>query len=452
MAWTKLFKGLALTIGAGLLAGTAWLAIAPPELLRVGAAYSAKIVCSSVFVSGRTAEEVLADDVQAPGHPLLKLVGVAVDREGRSVTARLAGFIAPQVAIYRQGYGCTLAPEGRAGLAPVPDAPRRPSRQDPAALWPDGPVGMTTPAALATVLADPTLSGPGMRALVVIKNGRLIGETYGAGFTRETPLLGWSMTKTVTGAMLGALEGEGMLSVEEAGLLPGWTDERRTIRFADLMAMESGLDFNEAYGDVSDVTRMLFLEPDMAAFTASRPAIAPPGTVFNYSSGNSVLLSRLWMDRFSDRPAAYRAPRRLLFDPLGMESAVMEVDAAGTFVGSSYMYATAQDWARFGQLLADKGRSKGRQLVPEATVAAMMTPTAASKGVYSRNQTWITAPKDILDAVDLPKDLFTLQGHDGQVVAVIPSEGLVIVRLGLTPSKLGYRPQPLFRAVIDATR
>lgn len=444
------------TVAAGLavllVAGGAALTLSPPELLRVGTAYSAKIVCSSVFISGRDPQAVLAEDVQAPGHPLLKLVTIDVDREARQVTARLAGLLAPSLAVFRPGFGCTSAPEGRARLAPVPEVARRPTRQDPAAPWPEGPQPAPTPPALAGVLETPALTGPGMRALLVVKDGRLIGERYGAGFTRGMPLLGWSMTKTVTGAILGALAAEGRLSPQDSGLVPGWTDGRAAIRIADLMAMQSGLAFNEAYGDVSDVTRMLFLEADMAAFAAGKPAEARPGERFTYSSGSSVLLSRLWMDRFSDRPAAYSAPRRLIFDPLGMESAVMEVDAAGTFVGSSYMYATAQDWARFGQMLADKGRVNGRPLLPEATVTAMMTPGAASDGVYSQNQTWITAPKEFLDAVPLPKDLFTLQGHDGQVVAVIPSERLVIVRLGLTPFALGYRPQKLFRAIIDATR
>ena len=133
--------------------------------------------------------------------------------------------------------------------------------------------------------------------------------------------------------------------------------------------MSSGLAFDEDYGDVTDVTRMLYLEPDMAAFAAGKPLAQPVGSHFNYSSGSSVLLARLWQDAAPG--AALDWPRAQLFGPLGMRSAVMEADARGTFVGSSYLYATGRDWARFGLLLLQDGQWDGRALLPPGWVQWM---------------------------------------------------------------------------------
>ncbi len=433
-----------------------WLALAPPELLRVGTGYAAKMVCSNVFLAGRDPEAVLALDVQAPGHPLLKLIGIEVDAEDKVVTARMLGAFAAGTAVYREGLGCASVPDGEVEAARAVAAPPVPPKPaaDPAALWPNGEQTGPTGSRIAALLADPALGGPGMRAVVVVKDGRLVGEAYGPGFSATTPLLGWSMAKTVNAAIIGRLVEEGRLALDDDRLLADWTDgPHSAIRLRNLLAMESGLEFNEDYGDVTDVTRMLYLEPDMAGFSLAKPVMARTGESFNYASGTSVLLTRIWMSRFSDPSEALAYPSKALFDPLGMTSAVLEADAAGTFVGSSYLYATARDWARFGQFLVDDGVSNGERLLPQGFVAAMQRPTAASGGRYTEMQAWQVGPGDEPDeSFGLTPETFWLQGHDGQVVAVIPSERLVVVRLGLTPSKLGYRPQKLVKAVSDALR
>jgi CubicO group peptidase (beta-lactamase class C family) len=291
-----------------------------------------------------------------------------------------------------------------------------------------------------------------MRAIVVVKDGRIVTERYGEGFSAQTPLLGWSMTKSVNAALIGRLLAAGALSPDMAGLFPEWSgDARSRITLAQLLAMESGLAFNEDYGTVTDVTRMLFLEPDMTRFVLSLPLETNPGETFNYSSGTAVLLSRLWMGALGGRVQALSFPARGLFAPLGMASAVMEPDETGIFVGSSYMYASARDWARFALLLLQDGVWKGSRLLPEGFVGAMAAPTEASGGVYSHMQTWTQGPGEKSDAdYGLPEDAFWLLGHDGQSVAVVPSQGLAVIRLGLTPSKLGYRPQPLVKRILDA--
>ncbi len=435
-----------------------WLWVAPPNLVRVGAGYAAKIVCSSVFISGRDAHQVLQDDVQSPGHPLLRWMRVSVDRDARVVRAGLFGFAGGGLAVARDGTGCATVPDGdlararsHAALA-VPAAPPRPGR------WPEGDeVGDAAPT-LAALLADPALAGPGMRALVVLHRGRIVAERYGDGFDARTPLLGWSMTKTVTAALVGTLVRDGRLVVERDGLFPVWAgDERRRIAMANLLAMSSGLSFNEDYGSVTDVTRMLYLEPDMAAFARQQPLVQPVGTHFNYSSGSSVLLARLWQDAAPG--AALGWPRQALFDPLGMRSAVMEADARGTFVGSSYLYATGRDWARFALLLLQDGRWQGQTLLPPGWVTRMRTPSQAAPSGYTEAQMWLhgsragTPEGQNPDAgFQLPADTVWMNGHDGQSIALVPSRQLAVVRLGLTPAKLQHRPQRLVEAMLRALR
>lgn len=444
--------GLAVLAVLGL---AVWLYVAPPALIRVGAGYAAKIVCSNVFLAGRDADEVLRVDVQAPGHPLLRLISVSVDEAKGAVTAGLLGMFGAQTALMRgRDFGCSLVPDGDIGaaLAAGPAAPP-PGEPLPDAPWPEGDrVDAAPDPGLASLLGDAALTGPGMRAVVVVRDGRIAGEIYGEGFSPRTPLLGWSMTKTVTAAIIGVAVGDGRMAVTDRNLFPGWTDGRADISVADLLAMSSGLQFNEDYGDVTDVTRMLYLEPGMAAFAAAKPLAAEAGSVFSYSSGTTLILSRLWQDRVGT--GAPEWPRTRLFGPIGMASAVLEMDARGTFAGSSYLYATARDWARFGQFLLQDGVWNGKAVLPPGFVAWMREAAPASDGVYARGQLWLRGPEGGLppdvdpDAgMGLPEDTYWLEGHDGQSVAVIPSKRLVVVRMGLTPSALGYRPQALVAAV-----
>jgi CubicO group peptidase (beta-lactamase class C family) len=425
-----------------------WLYFAPPELIRVGSAYSAKIVCSNVFLAGRDADEVLADDVQAPGHPLLRIMRVDVDEAARTVTAGLLGAFGKSVAVAREGLGCTSVPDGNVEAAKAIDLPPAAPAEMPDALWPQGNrVEPSQDPALAKVLDDPALAGPGMRAIVVVHNGRIVGERYAQGFSAETPLLGWSMTKTVTAGIIGTLVKAGKMNTDAAALLDGWAgDDRAKITLANLMAMSSGLAFNEDYGDVTDVTRMLFLESDMAGFAAAQKLAGGIGGVWNYSSGTALILSRLWQDAAGADALGW--PRQALFGPLGMTSAVMEADETGTFVGSSYLYATARDWARYGQFLLQDGVWNGQELLPPGFVKWMREPAPASDGVYGMGQLWLQGPGGPGDNSVLPPDTYWLIGHDGQSMAVVPSKQLVVLRLGLTPSKHRYRPQKLLAAAI----
>ncbi|MEI1246473.1 serine hydrolase domain-containing protein [Rhizobium aouanii] len=448
----RVLKALTLLLVLIVVAGAAWLFVRPPELLRVGDGYAAKIVCSNVFIAGRNAEDVLEDDVQAPGNPLLRLVRVSVDRDNGRVTARFMGLFASSYALYRGGLGCTSVPDGdfEAAANAVPfDPPAKMETND--ALWPQGEGVGDSDGKIAAVLADAGLAGPAMRAVVVVRDGRIVAEAYAPGFSAKTPLIGWSMTKTVNAAILGRLMLDGKVSFDDDHLLAQWKDDARAkIKVSDLLGMESGLAFNENYGDVADVTRMLYLDPDMVSLPAHAPVEAAPGKRFRYSSGTAVLLSRIWMDRVGNAQAAFAYPHDALFAPLGMTSAVFELDARGTFAGSSYLYATARDWARFGQFLLQDGVWNGRRLLPEGFVGAMRTPTAASNGRYTQGQAWLAPGGGSSAAFGLPEDTFWLTGHDGQSMAIVPSANLVVVRLGLTPSWFGYQPRTLLKAILAA--
>lgn len=453
LKFVKWLLGLAV-LAAAILAG--WLYFAPPELIRVGSGYAAKIVCSNVFIAGRDANDVLAVDVQAPGHPLLKLMRVSVDKEKGTVSAGLFGALGKSVAVAREGLGCASVPDGDIAAAKAIAGAAPAAAPLPDLIWPGGDkADASQDPEVAKVLDDPAMTGAGMRAVVVVKNGRIVAERYGDGFSEKTPLLGWSMTKTVNAAIVGTLVKDGKLAMTNQGLFGPWKgDGRAVISLADMMAMSSGLEFNEDYGDVADVTRMLYLEPDMAGFAGSKPLTGEVGKVFSYSSGTAVMLSRLWQDAIGDKDKALAWPRTALFYPLGMQSAVLEADEHGTFVGSSYLYATARDWARFGQFLLQGGVWNGKEMLPAGFVDWMREPATASK-VYGKGQLWIEGPRDEENpgagvAAGLPKDTYWMEGHDGQTVAIIPSEQLVVVRLGLTRARLGYRPQAMVAELIKA--
>jgi CubicO group peptidase (beta-lactamase class C family) len=497
MKWSVglLRTGIALVLVLLALAFVLWMK--PPEILRVGANYSAKIVCSNVFLAGRDPDEVLRTDVQAPGVALLRLMRVSVDREQRVVRAGLLGFIGDGLALARPGTGCAVVPDGNLDFAthvgtvpaqPVTSntgsavaAPRLPPAEpapvgnradagagsntgvgaragsvtDAAADWPEGSAVSTT-ATLDRLLADDTLAGPGMRAIVVVDHGRIVAERYAAGFSATTPLLGWSMTKSVLAGLVGVLVKDGRLALDQSAGWPAADGGRERIRIADLLAMSSGLRFNEAYGAVSDVTRMLYLQPDMAGFARAQPLVHPAGEFWSYSSGSANILSRLVQDAAGQLGAAY--PAEKLFKPLGMTSATMETDEDGTLVGSSYLYASARDWARYGLFLLQDGVWRGQELLPRGFVALMASPVAASAGEYGHGLVWLWGSDALTPganpdaAFGIPADIFWMEGHDGQSTAIIPSRQLVIVRLGLTPARDHYQPQPLVKAVLDATR
>jgi len=435
------------------------------RLAGIGAAYQAKLLCSAVFVAGRDPGAVRADDLGTPGLAPLRWFDARVDREGRRVESSFLGLLSRE-AVFRPGLGCALALDGLEP-PPAPAGQAAPVRPDPAFPWPEGdgpaPEAPTNgvdddrlQAALAAAFAEPAPDRPQRtRAVVIAQRGRLLAERYAPGFGPQTPLLGWSMTKSVLAVLLGVLVGEGRLSLDGPVPVPAWGapgDPRGRIPLRELLRMSSGLEFEEVYEDpLADVTFMLFGAPDAAGYAAGKPQTSPPGTVWSYSSGTTNLLAGV-LRRVVGAGEQLTFPRRALFDRLGMASAVLETDPSGTFVGSSFMYASARDWARFGEFLRLDGVWRGQRLLPAGYVDFLRTPAPAAPGGQYGAHVWLEVGEFFRGASRpaLPRDAFHAVGHEGQFVSVIPSRELVVVRLGLTSDAGAWDHERFLAAVLSA--
>ena len=427
----------------------------------VGAGYAAELLCGGVFVMGRDPAQVMADDI-LPVNPLLKYATVDVDRAGSKVTASLF-HLSTRTALYRPGLGCTLVGSGgEAALKAQAEGVVPMQMRDRPAPWPAGDQAeIHESPALAKALDDAFNDGTGTRALLVVRDGALVGERYAQGFSKDTRFLGWSMAKSVTSALIGTLAAQGKIDLDAPVAAPEWkdaTDGRQTITLRQLMTMSSGLHFRETYLPGDDVTAMLYRRDDMAAYAATRALDHPPGAEWNYSSGTADIVSRVLFSNAGGTAAgAYNYMRTHLFEAAGMTSAVFEPDTSGNPVGSSYLYMTARDWARFGQLYLGEGQAGWQRLFTRDWAVQSRRPAVLADGgkVAYGFQFWLNS--DGTDGArlrlpDCPADLFMAEGHNGQVVAIIPSERAVLVRLGWTTGDLRFDTNRRFVALLDALR
>jgi len=450
--WLKrTLLGLALLVVIVAAAGGWYLNKAVP----IATGHAAKYICSYTFISGRDADRVFQEDVKVE-HFLFDYMTCDVDRSRKIVSADLMGFFQSR-AVYREGCGCTLVAEtteeelrAQTFMLPEPGESRPAVSSETA--WPDGngPTTGNRPSGIDPVKLDLALddafseSDPSnsvrTRAVIVVYDGQIAAERYAPGFTAETPLLGWSMAKSLTNALVGVLVRNEKLNLTDPAPVPEWQtegDPRRRITLDQLMRMSSGLEFDEDYSEFGDATEMLYRSYDFAAYAASKPLEAEPDRIWNYSSGTANILARI-VRRAAEQQYGhyYGFLRQELFDRIGMTSAVLEPDPSGTFVGSSYAFATPRDWARFGLLYLRDGVWDGQRILPEGWVAYTATPTPpAPQGQYGA-LFWLNAgstgdPSDRMWP-QVPNDAFYASGHHSQFVIVIPSRKLVLVRFGFT--------------------
>jgi hypothetical protein len=441
MIWTKRRLVGAVTLGALVITAVGWRAA---QTIRIGVAYKAKIVCSGIFVSERDPRAVVAD-LEIDDLSILRHIGVAADTSSRTVTASALGLLRRR-AVYRDGLGCTLLLDGLTPPASVRpgaafDAPDgQPSTQGAIAIasTPDGVVPEKLASVINDAFSDPDPQRPRRtQAVVVVRHGRILGEHYAAGIGADTPLIGWSMAKSVLNALAGILVGQGRLTLDAPAPVPEWQepgDSRSSISLDQLLRMSSGLRFDEDMSSPrADVMRMLLDVGDAAALAIGQDLVAAPGTRWEYSSGSSNIIARVIRNTLQDDSEYLAFPRRALFDHLGMARAVIETDAAGTFVASSYMYATARDWARFGMLYLRDGVWDGEQILPEGWVAYSVSPAPADPRKHYGAHFWLEVPNEYCGTGDsLPREAFHAAGHEGQFVTIVPSRDAVIVRLGRT--------------------
>jgi CubicO group peptidase (beta-lactamase class C family) len=446
MTKRRLILILAATTALGALALTA---VRARDVPRVATGFVARVLCSGTFVSGLDPANVFSDTTSAmPGVGLITwAMDYKVDRAAKDVAVTLFG-LGRSHAVYRDGLGCHLD-HGDADLVPVA-AERNaqpallPDIAGPAVVAPDSP---QLAAALDRAFAEP--DAPPFRrtkAIVVVKDGRIVAERYAEGYGIDTPILGFSATKSVISALTGILVRQGKLALDQPAPVAAWQkadDPRHAITVDELLRHTAGLALGSSLqaslgAAFEPVNRMKFMTSDMADYAESFGLETPPGSTWNYHDGNYLILSQLIRNAAGGNPAdVLRFARTELFSPLGMRHVTLEFDASGTPEGSSQMLASPRDWARFGLLYLNDGVVGGRRLLPEGWVNYSASPTPNAFVGYGAG--FWTNLGDSFGAKyrieqGWSRDAFFAKGTIGQYVIVIPSQRLVIARFGVTPN------------------
>jgi CubicO group peptidase (beta-lactamase class C family) len=435
------------------------------DVPKVATGFMASVLCSETFVSGQNPDRIFSDTIEAmPGAGLISwALDYQIDRTRKDVAVTLFGF-GRSHAVYREGLGCYLDHGGVLAEASVPVADRKPAQPSlpeiagPSIVAPGNP---ELAAALNRAFAEPDQPPfRHTRAVVVLKDGRIVAERYAEGSGVDTPLLGFSMTKSVMSALTGILVRKGVLKLDQPAPVAAWQgpgDPRRAITIDHLLRQTAGLalgtSLQASLGSAFEpVNRVKYMEPDMAAYAESIGLETPPGTAWNYNDGNTIILAHLIRDAAGGRVAdVLRLARQELFDPLGMRNVTLEFDSAGNPEGSSQMLASARDWARFGMLYLNDGVVGGQRILPEGWVGYSAKPTPSGWVGYGAG--FWTNQGDSFGANyrverGMPRDAFFAKGTIGQYVVVVPSARLVIVRLGRSPN---WPPESdgVFRLVSD---
>jgi len=432
------------------LGGLALAAARARDVPKVATGFVASVVCSETFVSGLDPEKSFPETAAAmPGAGLLTwAMDSRVDRSRKDVTVTLLGF-GRSHSVYREGLGCHLDHGDVAALEPPPADSRPqpallPEIAGPSVVAPESP---ELAAALDRAFAE--RAQPPFRrtkAIVVVKDGRIVAERYADGYGIDTPILGFSATKSVTSALIGILERQGRLARDKPAPIAAWQNEddsRHAITVDHLLRHTAGLALGSSLSAslgaaLEPVNRMKFMVSDMAAYAESIALETAPGEAWNYHDGNTLILSQLIRDAAGGTPAdVLRFARAELFGPLGMCHVTIEFDGAGTPEGSSQMLASTRDWARFGLLYLNDGVVGGRRILPEGWVGYSAAPTPGAwvgygAGFWTNLGDSFGAKYRI--AHGWPRDAFFAKGTIGQFVIVIPSRHLVIARFGKTPN------------------
>ena len=438
------------------------------KALPIGTGFTAKYLCSSTFISHRDPQQVFDQDV-APVNPLFANIKWKINYEDKSVTASAFGIVKSK-AVYRQGCGSTLI-EGISEEALRKQTFYKLSQNAVIddSLWTKYPDTQKNAqelqvnrAKLQQAIDDAfTENDPQRpkytRAVLVVYKGKLIAERYDEGLDENTPLLGWSMSKSITNALAGVLAGKGLLDIHKPAPVPEWKDEndpRHKITTDQLLRMSSGLAFEEVYEPLKDVTEMLYGSYDFAAFAAQKKLETQPDTKWYYSSGTANIVARIIRQTIEkSEKNYYDFLYHEFFNKIGMTSVLLEPDPSGTFVGSSYAFAVPRDWARFGLLFLHDGVWNGERILPQGWVAYTTTPTPkASKGQYGAHF-WLNRrdksnPKN-RRWPDVPNDAYAALGFQDQQVVIIPSRDCVCVRFGAT-SNGNWSTNDFVKSVLDA--
>ncbi len=396
--------------------------------------FSAKSMASGHFIDHRSQEIIEQNDNDIPKIDWAKNT---INEVEKFATASVFG-LKERKAIYREGLGATLINDDFDISKPY-EVPKRTIIKNNLPF----PYGDNEPkdsvfatidytklnAAVANAFDEKGQKNKRTRSVIVIYKDKIIAEKYAPGIDKNSKILGWSMTKSITATMFGILQKQGKIDINKPAPIAEWAnDERAKITVNDLLHMNSGLEWEEDYTKICDATQMLFQAEDMTQSQIHKPLVGKPNASWNYSSGTSNLLSGILRKQFRTHQEYLDFWYSALIDKIGMYSMLVETDMAGNYVGSSYSWATTRDWAKFGLLYLHKGNWNGEQLFDESWAKYVATPTNGSNGKYGAHF-WLNAGGYFPDA---PRDMYSANGYQGQKVFIIPSQDLVVVRMGLT--------------------
>ncbi|PKV48687.1 CubicO group peptidase (beta-lactamase class C family) [Aquimarina sp. MAR_2010_214] len=401
--------------------------------LTILSGYSAKYMNSSVFIANRSVEFTDINDTNfSPVH----LADDEVDMKKRASVASVFG-LKERKAIYREGLGSVLIDDDFDENTPVL-IPRR-IKTETRLSYPYGELEQKDTVFTTvdydkvnkTVTSIFDTNGEYIkktRAVLVLYKDQIIAEKYIDELDKDSKLLGWSMTKSILSTVYGVLQKQGAINIHDKAPVSAWqNDERKEITINNLLQMNCGLEWDEDYGSISDVTKMLYVDKDMTTPQIHKKAIHKPNEHWYYSSGVSNLLSGVLRKQFKSYQEYLDYPYREFIDKIGMNSMLIETDMTGNYVGSSYAWATVRDWGKFGLLYLHKGNWNGEQIFEPSWADYVTTPSPTSEGDYG-GHFWLNAGGFYPDA---PRDMFSANGFQGQRVFIIPSKDLVIVRFGL---------------------
>ncbi|RTZ09095.1 serine hydrolase [Flavobacterium sp. GSP6] len=415
--------------------------------------FSAKSIASGHFIDNRSQKMIEKGDNDID---MIDLAKNKIEATGKFAIASVYG-LKERKAIYREGLGATLINDDFDVSKPylVPKRTRLNINMP-------FPYGNNEPkdtvfsdvdytklnAAVANAFDEKEAIKKRTRSLLVIYKDKIIAEKYDSGFDKNSKILGWSMTKSITSAMFGILEIQGKYDIYKPAPIPEWkNDDRKSITTNDLLHMNSGLEWEEQYDKISDATKMLFQAEDMTLVQRKKSMVFRTNTHWNYSSGTTNLLSGILRKQFKTHQEYLDFWYSALIDKIGMYSMVIETDMAGNYVGSSYGWATTRDWSKFGLLYLHKGNWNGEQIFNESWAKYTATPTNTSNGRYGAHF-WLNAGGHF---PDVPRDMYYCSGFQGQMVAIIPSLDLVIVRMGLKENP-NFDFNGMLRGIVESVK
>lgn len=398
--------------------------------LNILAGYSAKNTASSLFVANRSLEFT---DINDNNFSPINLSDDKVNIAEKSATSSAFGLLTRK-AFYREGLGSVLALEDE-DLEKKYLAPKRTNAYSTMpfpygnAEQKDSVFSNVNYLKLEETLNVLFDSINQTRAALVVYKNQIIAERYADGFTKDSKILGWSMTKSIVSTLFGVLEHQDKIDIQAQAPIDAWqNDDRNEITIHNLLQMNSGLEWDEDYNTISDVSKMLFLERDMTKTQIEKPFVGKPNETWNYSSGTTNLLSGILRNQFTTHQEYLDFWYSSLIDKIGMNSMIVETDLSGNYVGSSYAWATPRDWSKLGLLYLNNGTWNGEELFSKEWVKYATTPTPTSNGEYGA-QIWLNAGKTYTNA---PKTMYSFNGYQGQYVFILPEQDLVIVRMGLS--------------------